>query len=105
MRSMLAKSQSVALVGTDAHLVEVEIHIGTGVPSFTIVGLPAKSVREAEQRTRAALVSSDEEWKAARLVGWRAGWQWASLPSTVPSVRCAEFWRQPSPAAQRGCAA
>ncbi|CAN5333528.1 YifB family Mg chelatase-like AAA ATPase [soil metagenome] len=65
---MLAKTQSVALVGTDAHLVEVEIHIGTGVPSFTIVGLPAKSVREAEQRTRAALVSSDEEWKAARLV-------------------------------------
>lgn len=65
---MLAKTQSVALVGTDAHLVEVEIHIGTGVPSFTIVGLPAKSVREAEQRTRAALVSSDEEWKASRLV-------------------------------------
>ena len=65
---MLAKTQSVALVGTDAHLVEVEIHIGTGVPSFTIVGLPTKSVREAEQRTRAALVSSDEEWKASRLV-------------------------------------
>lgn len=65
---MLAKTHSVALVGTDAHLVEVEIHIGSGVPSFTIVGLPAKSVREAEQRTRAALVSSDEEWKASRLV-------------------------------------
>ena len=65
---MLAQTQSVALVGTDAHLVEVEIHIGAGVPSFTIVGLPAKSVREAEQRTRAALVSSDEEWKASRLV-------------------------------------
>ncbi|MDQ3751543.1 MAG: YifB family Mg chelatase-like AAA ATPase [Actinomycetota bacterium] len=65
---MLAKTQSVALVGTDAHLVEVEIHIGTGVPSFTIVGLPTKSVREAEQRTRAALVSSDEEWKASRIV-------------------------------------
>ncbi len=65
---MLAKTQSVALVGTEAHLVEVEIHIGAGVPSFTIVGLPAKSVREAEQRTRAALVSSDEEWKASRLV-------------------------------------
>lgn len=68
MRSMLAKTHSVALVGTDARLVEVEIHIGPGVPSFTLVGLPARSVREAEQRIRAALDSSDEDWKSARLV-------------------------------------
>ncbi|MFN2588360.1 MAG: YifB family Mg chelatase-like AAA ATPase [Actinomycetota bacterium] len=65
---MLAKTLSVALVGADAHVVEVEVHATQGVPSFTIVGLPAKSVREAEQRTRSALLSSDERWPPSRMV-------------------------------------
>ncbi|HEV2755910.1 MAG TPA: YifB family Mg chelatase-like AAA ATPase [Actinomycetota bacterium] len=63
---MLAKTLSVALVGADAHVVEVEVHATQGVPSFTIVGLPAKSVREAEQRTRSALLSSDQRWPPSR---------------------------------------
>ncbi|MDQ3963244.1 MAG: YifB family Mg chelatase-like AAA ATPase [Actinomycetota bacterium] len=64
---MLAKTESVALVGTEARLVEVEVHVGTGVPAFRIVGLPAKSVTEAEQRTRAALVSSEQRWPPHRI--------------------------------------
>ncbi|MDQ3916082.1 MAG: YifB family Mg chelatase-like AAA ATPase [Actinomycetota bacterium] len=63
---MLAKTLSVALVGADAHVVEVEVHATQGVPNFTIVGLPAKSVREAEQRTRSALLSSDQRWPPSR---------------------------------------
>lgn len=63
---MLAKTLSVALVGAEAHVVEVEVHATQGVPSFTIVGLPAKSVREAEQRTRSALLSSDQRWPPSR---------------------------------------
>lgn len=59
---------SVALVGADAHLVEVELHATQGVPNFTVVGLPAKSVREAEQRTRSALLSSDQRWPPCRTV-------------------------------------
>jgi magnesium chelatase family protein len=65
---VLAKTLSVALVGVDAHIVEVEVHATQGVPSFTIVGLPAKSVREAEQRTRSALLSSDMRWPPSRTV-------------------------------------
>ena len=65
---MLAKTESVALVGTTAHLVEVEVHVTTGVPNLTIVGLPTKSVREAEQRTRSALISSSERWPPSRMV-------------------------------------
>ena len=65
---MLAKTLSVALIGADAHLVEVEVHTTQGVPNFTVVGLPAKSVREAEQRTRSALLSSDQRWPPCRTV-------------------------------------
>lgn len=65
---MLAKTLSVALIGADAHLIEVEVHTTQGVPNFTVVGLPAKSVREAEQRTRSALLSSDQRWPPCRTV-------------------------------------
>lgn len=65
---LLAKTESIALVGTVASLVEAEVHVATGVPKFTIVGLPAQSVQEAEQRTRSALVSTDYRWPPARIV-------------------------------------
>ena len=65
---MQATTGSVALIGVDAHLVDVEVDVNTGVPKFTIVGLPAKSVREAEQRTRSALLASSERWPPARVV-------------------------------------
>lgn len=65
---MLAKTGSVALVGVDAHLVDVEVDVNTGVPKFTIVGLPAKSVTEAEQRIRSALLATSERWPPARTV-------------------------------------
>lgn len=65
---MLASASSVALVGTDAFAVEVEVFVGDGVPRFAIVGLPNKSVREAEQRVRSALVSSGYRWPNVRIV-------------------------------------
>ncbi|MGH2752103.1 MAG: YifB family Mg chelatase-like AAA ATPase [Actinomycetota bacterium] len=64
---MLAKTESVALIGTEAHLVEVEVDVGTGVPRFTIVGLPSSTVREAEQRVRSAILSSSENWPGQRI--------------------------------------
>jgi magnesium chelatase family protein len=64
---MLAKTESVALIGTEAHLVEVEVDVGTGVPRFTIVGLPSSTVREADQRVRSAILSSSESWPQQRI--------------------------------------
>jgi magnesium chelatase family protein len=64
---MLAKTESVALIGTEAHLVEVEVDVGPGVPRFTIVGLPSSTVREADQRVRSAILSSSEKWPGQRI--------------------------------------
>jgi len=56
---MLARTESVALIGAGARLVQVEVDVSdTGLPKFTVVGLPAKSVREAEQRTLPAIATS-----------------------------------------------
>mgnify|MGYP000944130344 CR=1 FL=1 len=43
----LATVASRALAGIDAPEVAVEVHLGPGLPSFTIVGLPDAEVREA----------------------------------------------------------
>ncbi len=53
--NMLAKVLSAAVVGLDAHLVEVEVDIGGGLPQFSVVGLPDTTVRESRDRVRAAL--------------------------------------------------
>lgn len=38
------------------------MHIGSGLPGFTVVGLPDEACREARDRVRAALLSSGCEW-------------------------------------------
>lgn len=65
---MLARTGSVALIGVDAHPVDVEVDVTTGIPRFTVVGLPAKSITEAEQRIRSALDQSSERWPPLRKV-------------------------------------
>ncbi len=52
---MLAKVNSVAVVGLDAHAVEVEVDLAAGLPMFTVVGLPDPTVRESRERVRSAL--------------------------------------------------
>jgi magnesium chelatase family protein len=55
---MLARVHSAALNGIDARVLEVEVDVGNGLPSFTIVGLPDASVKEARERVRSALKNS-----------------------------------------------
>ncbi len=58
----LGKAWSVALLGIQGHVVEVEADIAQGVPGFTMIGLPDKALHEARDRIHAALVNSGEEW-------------------------------------------
>ncbi len=58
---------SRAPLGLEAPLVRVEVHIGTGLPAFIIVGLPEAAVRESKERVRAALVTSGFEFPAGRI--------------------------------------
>ena len=37
------------------YLVDVEVHCASGLPAFTLVGLPDAAVRESRDRVRAAL--------------------------------------------------
>jgi magnesium chelatase family protein len=55
---MLARVHSAATFGIDARVLDVEVDVSSGLPSFTIVGLPDPSVREARERVRSALRNS-----------------------------------------------
>jgi magnesium chelatase family protein len=63
----LAVLYSRALSGMEAPLVTVEVHLGNGLPSFTIVGLPEAEVKEARDRVRAALQNARFEFPARRI--------------------------------------
>ncbi|HEX5646480.1 MAG TPA: YifB family Mg chelatase-like AAA ATPase [Nitrospira sp.] len=64
---MLAKVTSAALVGLDAHLVDVEVDIAGGLPQFSVVGLPDATVKESRDRVRSALKNSGFHFPAKRI--------------------------------------
>ena len=64
---MLAKVISCAVVGLEGALVEVEVDISPGLPSFTIVGLPDKAVQEARERVRSAIRNSGYKFPTRRI--------------------------------------
>ncbi len=64
---MLAKVFSCAVIGLDGHVIEVEVDISAGLPSFTIVGLPDTAVQEARERVRSAIRNSGCFFPAKRV--------------------------------------
>lgn len=63
----LAVAHSRGLDGLNAPPVLVEVHIASGLPSFTLVGLPDTEVKEARDRVRAAILNSGFEFPAKRI--------------------------------------
>jgi magnesium chelatase family protein len=64
---VLAAVHSATLVGVEGQPVTVEVHVSPGLPAYSVVGLPDTSVREARERVRAALLSSDVSWPLKRI--------------------------------------
>ena len=64
---MFASIPSATLFGAAGHEVGVEVHVGNGLPGFSIVGLPDEACRESRDRVRAAVLSSGLEWPNKRI--------------------------------------
>ena len=64
---MIAAIHSATLRGIDGCRVTVEVHVSSGLPSYTVVGLPDTSCRESRDRVRAAVLSSGHPWPAQRI--------------------------------------
>jgi magnesium chelatase family protein len=64
---MLFRITSAALHGIEAYLVEVEVDICAGFPTFVTVGLPDAAVRESKERVRAALKNCGYDLESKRI--------------------------------------
>jgi len=58
----LACARSIALVGLEAAVVEIEVWLGSGLPRTVLVGLPDAALTEARDRCRAAVSSAGLAW-------------------------------------------
>jgi magnesium chelatase family protein len=74
-----ARTCSVALVGVEGVVVEVQADLEPGLAAFTLVGLPDKSLVESRDRVRAAIVNSGEVWPQKKLT---VGLSPASVPKS-----------------------
>lgn len=63
----LAIVYSRASIGVQAPLVTIEVHFSNGKPQFNLVGLPEKTVKEAQDRVRSALLNAQFKYPAKRI--------------------------------------
>jgi magnesium chelatase family protein len=64
---MYARVKSLTNIGLKVYEVLVEVDISSGLPSFTIVGLPDTSIQEAKERVRAAIKNSGFDFPVKRI--------------------------------------
>ncbi|MEP6574173.1 MAG: YifB family Mg chelatase-like AAA ATPase [Gemmatimonadota bacterium] len=64
---MIARIRSAAVLGIDAYIVDVEVDITNGLPSFSTVGLPQGAVRESRERVNAAMVNAGFNYPLKRV--------------------------------------
>ncbi len=64
---MIARVLSSAVIGIDAYIVEVEVDISKGLPSFSTVGLPEGAVRESKERVKASINNSGYKFPSDRI--------------------------------------
>ena len=66
--SKVARIRSVAPIGFEGSLIDVESDIKRGLPSLQIVGLGNKAIDEAKERVRSAIFNSSLDFPAQKIV-------------------------------------
>ena len=65
---MLSIVKSMALHGLDGYLVDVQVDVSAGLPSWEVVGLPDTSVKEAKERVKTAIKNSKIDFQSKRII-------------------------------------
>ena len=75
----LGRAFSVAVLGLDGQIVEIEADITSGLPGVHLVGLPDAALQESRDRVRAAITNCNNNWPMSRLT-------LALSPATLPKM-------------------
>ena len=65
---MLSMVKSIALHGLQGYLVNIQVDVSSGMPSFEIVGLPDISIKESKERVKTAIRNSGVEFLSRKIV-------------------------------------
>ena len=65
---MYGRVLGVAVLGVGGHPVTVEAHVGRGLPTLIVTGLPGAAVQDARERVRPAVEGAELEWPLRRVV-------------------------------------
>ncbi|SEG09141.1 magnesium chelatase family protein [Caloramator fervidus] len=65
---MISKIYTISLLGIEGFLVEVEVDIQSGLPSFNMVGLPDTVVKESKERVKSAIKNSGYELEPCKII-------------------------------------
>jgi magnesium chelatase family protein len=64
----VCRAWSLSLFGIDALPVEVEVDVSSGLPGFSIVGLPDAAVQEARERVKVAISNSGYKFPTKKVI-------------------------------------
>ena len=65
---MVSKVQSVAPIGFEGCIINVETDIAKGLPSLQIVGMGNKAIDEAKERVRRAITNSNLDFPKHKII-------------------------------------
>ena len=65
---MLSIVKSMSLQGLEGYLIDVQVDVSAGMPSWQVVGLPDASVKESNERVRTAIKNSGYEFQSRKIV-------------------------------------
>ena len=59
---LLSIVKSMSLKGLEGYIIDVQVDVSAGLPSWDIVGLPDLSIKESKERVKAAVKSAYCNW-------------------------------------------
>lgn len=58
----LARTLAINLVGLKGEVIDIEVDVSNGLPSYSLLGLPDATLNESRERIRAAILNSGRTW-------------------------------------------
>lgn len=65
---MLSNIKTISLNGLEGYIINVQVDVSRGMPSWEIVGLPGTSIKESKERVKTAIKNSEFEILSRKIV-------------------------------------
>lgn len=65
---MISRINSIFLMGLDGYVLDIEVDIQNGLPTFNMVGLPDAVIKESKERVRSAIKNSGLEFPKGKVL-------------------------------------